>query len=91
MWGDAPSAEADVAAAPTAEAERAHRAKAGLATLIAQKAELEQKLPQLEAAHKAAVERVLSTRKVVRAEIEAAESELDAAFNVTATELDADE
>jgi WD40 repeat protein len=90
MWGDAPSTEADVAAAPTAEAERADRAKVGLATLITQKAELELELPQLEAAHKAAVERVLSTRKAVRAEIKTAESELDAAFNVTATELDAE-
>jgi hypothetical protein len=55
-----------------------------------QEAELQLELPQLEAAHKAAVERVLSTRKAVRAEIKTAESELDAAFNVTTTELDAE-
>jgi hypothetical protein len=73
-------------AAPSAhpsnpDAERVDGCKALLATLFSHEAELDVELSELEAAHKAAVERVKAKREAVRAEIKAAESALDAAVN----------
>jgi hypothetical protein len=84
----AESGGAPATAAPTLGVERVEGVKRKLATLLTCESELDMELRELDAAweraqkaHVTAVERMTAKREGVRAEIKAAESELDAAVN----------